>query len=189
MVPQLLHNTESFSCENATGHNLTLSAYLHLLYTLLCVLFLLACASQGMCWQEPAEQPHTGETLCDTRRMRNISAVEPHVVSSVHVWPRGIRVQHQRVRNAKFGNVLWTFCSTGSLTLIPGFGDPAPSLHRNMNATCVFPRAGTHVCLRVGGHPTLKVQLLLSPLNPNFFSLFPRHSSLQRPPLPDSLSF
>lgn len=93
LVPQLLHNTERFSCENATEHNLTLSAYLPLLYTLLCVLFSLACASQGMCWQEPAEQPHTGETLCDTRRMRNISAVEPHVVSSVHVWPPGIRVQ------------------------------------------------------------------------------------------------
>lgn len=101
----------------------------------------------------------------------------------------GFVCKHQRARNLKFGNVLWTFCSAGSLTLIPGFDDPAPSLHRNMSMqVCVFPRAGTHVCLCVGGHPTLKVQLLLSPLSPNFFSLFPRHSWLQRPPLPDSLS-
>lgn len=52
LVPQ-----SRFSCENATEHNLTLFAYLTLLYTLQCVLFSLACASQGMCWQEPTEQP------------------------------------------------------------------------------------------------------------------------------------
>lgn len=128
---------------------------------------------------------------CVTTSMStNSSAAEPYVGLSVHVWPRGIRAQHQRVTNPKFGNVLWTFCSAGSSTLNQWFwwfGSFA-SPHNISLRVCVFAWAGTHVCLCVGGNPTLKTQLLLSPLSPNFFSLFPHRSRLWRPPLPDSFS-
>lgn len=40
MVPQPLHNVERFSCENATEHNLALSAYLPpFIHTSVCFIF------------------------------------------------------------------------------------------------------------------------------------------------------
>lgn len=124
----------------------------------------------GQVLKEGAEQPCAAETLCDNQQVNKLQ----HLLC----WIIG---------NPNFGNVLRTFCSAGSSTLISGSDGSAPSLRSNVSSrVCVFAWAGTHVCFCVGGKPTLYVQLLLSPLSTNFFSLSHCHS--WRPTLQDPFS-
>lgn len=176
-----------WKCHWTQSNPLCLSA--PFIHTFLCFIFARLCFPGRVLTRTRGAAAHWWNTVRHPQDEKHQRGWASRCIICACVTTRDSCAMHQRARNPKFGNVLWTFCSAGSLTLIPGFDDPAPSLHRNMSMrVCVFPRAGTHVCLCVGGHPTLKVQLLLSPLSPNFFSLFPRHSWLQRPPLPDSLS-
>lgn len=51
---------------------------------------------------------------------------------------KGFCVRHQRPWNPKFGFVLWTLCSTASLTLIPGLMIQSTSpQHKCVNVCCL----------------------------------------------------
>lgn len=117
-------------------------------------------------------------------------AAEPCVLLFVHVWPQGISCAASKTVKSK----VW-ICFVNTLLHCvlksnPWFDDPVLSTATQVYK-CVLSvhlcAVQVHVCvLCAREYPILKVQLLLSPVNPNFFFSFPHHSWLWLPRLPET---